>query len=193
MKIKNITKKNILNHIELLNKDIGHIEKEVSNLSKQIISCIEKKGKLLIFGNGGSAADAQHFATELTVRLKKNRIALPALSLATDTSAITAIGNDIGFKFLFKRQLEALANKNDLIIAISTSGKSPNIIEATKYSKKNQIKTFGILGNKGGNVKKNCHDYFIVSSDNASRIQEIHIIFWQTVCEIVENFYAKKK
>jgi len=193
MNFKNTIVKNINDHFFLLNKDKKQIENKVLSLSNEILNCFRRKGKVLVFGNGGSAADAQHFATELTVRLKKNRKALPAISLVTDTSAISAIGNDFGFKHIFKRQVEALGEKNDLIIPISTSGNSQNILEAVKFSKKKALKTFGILGNKGGKVKKYCKDHFIVSSKNPSRIQEIHIIFWQTVCEIVENRYANKK
>jgi len=193
MKFKNAISRNIKEHLLLLKKDKKQIENKVLSLFNEILDCLNKKGKVLVFGNGGSAADAQHFATELTVRLKKNRKALPVISLATDTSAISAIGNDFGFKNIFKRQVEALGGINDLIIPISTSGNSANILEAVKFSKKKGYKIFGIFGNKGGRVKKYCKDYFIVSSKNPSRIQEIHIIFWQTVAEMVENNYANKK
>ena len=189
---KNKVKKIISEHLSILKKDKNQIEKKVFELSKLIISCFENGGKILIFGNGGSAADAQHFSTELTVRLKSNRKALPALSLVTDTSAISAIGNDFGFSYIFKRQIEALAQKDDLIIPITTSGNSANIVEALKFSQKNKLKVFGIFGNNGGKCKKYSSNYFLVSSKNPSRIQEIHIIFWQSVCEIVEEFYASK-
>ena len=169
--------KNLLNHERYIDDLI---------LVKDVLKKVHSEGKkTMIFGNGGSAADAQHFSTELTVRLKSNRKALPSISLVTDTSAISAIGNDFGFDFVFSRQIEALAQKGDLIIPITTSGNSLNIINALKYCKKKKFQTFGILGNKGGKSKKYCSDDFIVSSDNPSRIQEIHIIFWQTVCEIV--------
>lgn len=190
---KNIFSKNISEHLKILNKDKIKIAKKGSVFKNYIIDCFNQRGKLIIFGNGGSAADAQHFSTELTVRLKKNRRALAAISLSTDTSAITAIGNDFSFKKIFRRQIEALSNSNDLIIPISTSGNSQNIIEALKYAKYKKIKTFGILGNNGGIAKNLCSDSFIVSSKNSSRIQEIHIIFWQTVCELIENIYARKK
>ena len=193
MKFKNTISRNINEHLLLLKKDKKQIENKIISLFNEILDCLGKNGKVLVFGNGGSAADAQHFATELTVRLKKNRKALPVISLSTDTSAISAIGNDFGFKNIFKRQVEALGEINDLIIPISTSGNSRNILEAVKFSKKKGLKIFGILGNKGGKVKKYCNDYFIVSSKNPSRIQEIHIIFWQTVAEMVENSYVDKK
>jgi len=193
MKFKKTISRNINEHLLLLKKDKKQIENKIISLFNEILDCLAKNGKVLVFGNGGSAADAQHFATELTVRLKKNRKALPVISLSTDTSAISAIGNDFGFKNIFKRQVEALGGVNDLIIPISTSGNSQNILEAVKFSKKKGLKIFGILGNKGGKVKKYCKDYFIASSKNPSRIQEIHIIFWQTVAEMVENSYADKK
>ena len=116
MKFKNTISKNIIEHLRLLKKDKRQIENKVLSLSIEILNCFERRGKVLVFGNGGSAADAQHFATELTVRLKKNRKALPVISLVTDTSAISAIGNDFGFKYIFKRQVEALGEKNDLHI-----------------------------------------------------------------------------
>ena len=146
MKFKNTISRNINEHLLLLKKDKKQIENKVISLFNEILDCLGKKGKVLVFGNGGSAADAQHFATELTVRLKKNRKALPVISLSTDTSAISAIGNDFGFKNIFKRQVEALGEINDLIIPISTSGNSRNILEAVKFSKKKGLKIFGILG-----------------------------------------------
>lgn len=188
-----IINKNLNDHLAILKKDKKILQEKVIFLSNKIIRCFENNGKILIFGNGGSAADAQHFATELTVRLKKNRRALPAISLATDTSCLTAIGNDLGFKNIFKRQIEALANYNDLIIPISTSGNSNNILEAVKFCKKKKLFTFGILGNKGGKTNSYFENHYIVGSNNPSRIQEVHVIFWQTVCEVVENYYAFKK
>tara|TARA_B100000131_G_C17906471_1_gene528591 strand:+ start:75 stop:656 length:582 start_codon:yes stop_codon:yes gene_type:complete len=191
--LKNIFYKNINEHSKILSKDKIKISKKGFILKDYIINCYNNGGKLIIFGNGGSAADAQHFSTELTVRLKKNRKALAAISLSTDTSAITAIGNDFNFKKIFSRQIEALCNDNDLIIPISTSGNSQNIIEALKYAKYRKIKTFGILGNNGGKAKNFCSESFIVSSKNPSRIQEIHVIFWQSVCELIENIYVGNK
>tara|TARA_A100001011_G_scaffold59446_1_gene58994 strand:+ start:19 stop:603 length:585 start_codon:yes stop_codon:yes gene_type:complete len=183
---------NIKSHIELINKQIDYIEKNIFNFADVIINKINSGGKILIIGNGGSAADAQHFATELTVKMNKFRKALPVLALTTDTSALTAIGNDFKFEDIFKRQLEALMTKKDLLISISTSGNSKNIISALKYSKAKNFKTLNILGNKGGKAKKYSKINFIVGSSNPSRVQEIHIIFYQNVCELVENYYSKK-
>ena len=128
----------------------------------------------------------------LTVKMKKYRIGLPAISLTTDSSAMTAIGNDFEFSKIFSRQCEALMNKKDILISISTSGKSKNIIEALKYAKKKKIKILNILGSKGG-IAKNYSDFnLIVDSSDASRIQEIHIIFYQNLCEIIEEYFYKK-
>ena len=190
-KIKTLVKNNILEHIKLLDECSEEIYLKTLLFSKEIIACIKKGGKILIAGNGGSAADAQHFSTELTVRLRKNRIALPALSLVTDTSALTAIGNDFNFNKIFSRQVEALAKKEDIFIGISTSGNSKNILETFKYCKVKKIKSIGIFGNNGGLCKKYCKNFFTLKSNDASRVQEVHIIFWQNICEIVESHFHK--
>ena len=187
-----IVNRNINIHNILINSQKIEIINKVSHFSSIIIKAILKKKKLLIIGNGGSAADSQHFATELTVRLKKNRKALPALSLVTDTSALTAIGNDFSFQKIFTRQIEALGNAGDVVIAISTSGNSENILDALKYCQNKRLKTLCILGNKGGKAIKYSNDFFIVNCADASRVQEIHIIFWQNICEVVENFFSNK-
>lgn len=135
--------------------------------------------KLLFFGNGGSAADAQHLATEFTVRFKGNRRALPALSLATDTSALTAIGNDIGFDSLFSRQIEALGNEGDMAIGISTSGKSPNVLKAFEEARKKKLITVGLTGGNGGHLNRNVDIILTIPSFTVSRIQEMHITLGQ--------------
>ena len=190
-KIKTLVKNNILEHIKILDECCEEIYSKTLLFSNEIIDCIKKGGKILIAGNGGSAADAQHFSTELTVRLRKNRIALPALSLATDTSALTAIGNDFNFDKIFSRQVEALARKEDIFIGISTSGNSKNIVNTFKYCKVKKIKSIGIFGNNGGLSKKYCKNFFSLKSNDASRVQEVHVIFWQNICEIVESHFHK--
>jgi len=190
---QNLVKKNILTHLSILQTEQNNIVKISNMFSKTLIDKIKKGGKILIAGNGGSAADAQHFATELTVRLKKNRKSIPALALTTDTSALTAIGNDFSFDKIFSRQLEGIANKKDIFIGISTSGNSKNIIEAFKFCKKNKIYSLGILGNSGGKSKKYLNSHYSVNFNDASRVQEIHIIFWQNICEIIEDYFSKKK
>lgn len=185
----NKIKSNIQTHIKILNSQKNYIQKNINEFSKIIIETIDQGGKVLIAGNGGSAADAQHFATELTVKMSKFRKSLPFISLATDTSALTAIGNDYNFQSIFSRQIEGLGFENDIFIPISTSGNSKNIIKAISMAKKKKMKILSILGNKGGIAKKNSDLNFIVNSKNPSRIQEIHIIFYQNLCEVVEDHY----
>ncbi len=186
-KRKKIINDNINKHIDILLKQNKIIIEKSYSFSQLILKKIKNGQKIMVCGNGGSASDAQHISTELTVRLKKNRAALPALALTTDTSALTAIGNDFNFSKIFSRQIEAVGKKGDILLAISTSGNSQNIIEALKTSKEKKIFTFGLLGNKGGKCKKYCDDYFIVNDSSPSRIQEIHILFYHAFCELVEN------
>ena len=166
------------------------VNKTVSILSSKLIS----GGKILLCGNGGSAADAQHLAAEFLIRLRKefNRKPIPALSLATDVSSLTACGNDYNFDLIFSRPLEALGAKRDILIAISTSGKSKNIINALKVSKKKKIFSIGFLGGDGGLAKKYCDISLIVPSKNVARIQEAHIFIGHYIFEQVENNLIKK-
>lgn len=140
---------------------------------------LQQGKKLIFFGNGGSAGDSQHLATELTVRFKTQRKALPALSLTTDTSALTAIGNDIGFDYIFSRQIEALGQEGDLAIGISTSGKSPNVLEAFKESRRKKLVTVGLTGESGGEFPGNVDIILAVPSPTVARIQEMHITLGQ--------------
>ncbi len=148
---------------------------------------LQNKGKLLFFGNGGSAADAQHLATELTVRFKSNRQAIPALALTTDTSALTAIGNDFGFEYLFSRQIEALGNPGDIAIGISTSGKSPNVIKAFETAKQMGLMTVGLTGRSGGQLPPLTDVLIKIPSHTVSRIQEMHITLGQMFCGAIEH------
>ena len=143
--------------------------------------------------NGGSAADAQHLTAELLVRLrpKVNRIPIPAISLSMDSSTLTACGNDYGFDKIFSRPFEALADKKDILIVISTSGNSKNIIEVLKKAKKKKIFSIGFLGSKGGLAKKYCNISLIVPSQSVARIQESHIFLGHYILESVENMMLK--
>jgi D-sedoheptulose 7-phosphate isomerase len=143
-------------------------------------------GKILFFGNGGSAADAQHLATELTVRYKSNRKAIAAIALTTDTSALTAIGNDLGFDELFARQIEALGRPGDVAIAISTSGKSANIIRGLKQAKAMGLVAAALGGKGGGDMLGIADPLLIVPSDTTARIQEMHITLGQMLCGALE-------
>jgi D-sedoheptulose 7-phosphate isomerase len=162
-----------------------NIFKVIDLLTKSIL----KGGKLLLCGNGGSAADAQHLAAEFLVRLrpKINRAPLPAITLAQDTSTITALANDYDFKYLFSRNFKALVKKNDVLIAISTSGKSENILEVLKEAKKLKIKSVGFLGYDGGKAKKLVDYPLIVPSKVTSTIQENHIFLGHFIFECVED------
>lgn len=148
---------------------------------------IRAGGKLMFFGNGGSAADAQHLATEFVVRYKKNRKPIPALSLATDTSALTAIGNDLGFVELFARQIEALGRKGDVAIGISTSGTSPNIIKGLEQARAMGLVAAGFGGRGGGTMTGLADPLLVVPSDTTSRIQEMHIMLGQMLCGALEQ------
>ena len=188
--INNILKNEIINIIQSLN----NLKKKNSNffdLCDDAEKCLKNNGKIIFCGNGGSAADAQHLATELTVRYQKNRKALAAISLATDTSAITAIGNDFSFKKIFSRQLEAIGKKEDLLICITTSGSSPNIIEVIKTAKKKGIKCYCFSGNKGGKIKKILKNIIIIPSNKTSIIQVCEITLGQIMCDYLETSFAK--
>ena len=150
------------------------------------LNSLKKKKKILFFGNGGSAADAQHLATELTVRFSKNRKAIRALSLATDTSALTAIGNDLGFDFLFSRQIEALGQRGDVALGISTSGRSNNVINGIKTAKKIGLKCIVFTGKNISPLKNFCDEIISIPAKNTSRIQEMHIMIGQMLCNALE-------
>lgn len=173
--------KNTLNKKNLINSKI------FKKLCIDSLKSIKKRNKIIFFGNGGSAADAQHLSTELTVRYKKNRKAIPAISLATDTSALTAIGNDFDFKYVFSRQIEAIASKGDICLAITTSGNSQNIIEAYKMAKKMRIKFYAFSGNNGGKLKKLTKDIVLIPSKTTSIIQVIEIFLGQILCNFLED------
>lgn len=154
-----------------------------------VIGSFRNRGKLLICGNGGSAADAQHFAAELVVRLSHDiqRPGLPAIALTTDTSAITAGGNDIGFKNIFARQIDALGHPEDVLLVITTSGNSENILRALKMAKEKNIKSIGFLGNKGGKCMNQVDIPVLVPSENTQRIQETHLTLGHILLELVER------
>ena len=160
---------------------------EILKAAHTIRNCLANGGKLLLMGNGGSAADSQHIAAELIGRFKKERKAIPALALTVDSSSLTALGNDYGFDTVFSRQVEALATPNDAVIGISTSGNSRNVIQALNLAREIGAKTIGFMGNDGGNMK-DCVDIgIIVPSEDTARIQEVHITIGHIICEIIEQ------
>lgn len=168
---------------ELLKNNLG----EIVEISTKIIESLKKGGKLIIFGNGGSASDAQHIAAELVGRFKKDRPALPSISLTVNTSIITALANDFGYDIIFSRQIEALANKNDVALGISTSGKAKNVILGLKQAKKMGLSTIALVGCDGGEIAKQADLSLIVPSSQTARIQECHILIGHIICQLVEE------
>ena len=189
------------------NYDIAYIEsvflesskliKDSSYLSSDIIECVNiiikslKKGKkIVLFGNGGSAADAQHISAEFVGRFNLERKSIASIALTTDTSIITSIGNDYSFNMIFSRQCESIVSKDDVVIGISTSGNSLNVINGLKTSKKNGAKTIGLLGNNGGKIKSIVDNHIIIKSKSTARIQEVHRIVSHLICDLVEKKMA---
>ncbi len=154
-----------------------------------LVDCYKNGNKLLLCGNGGSAADCQHIATEMMIRLSHHiqRPALPAIALTTDTSNLTAGGNDIGFENVFARNVEGLGNNGDVLLAISTSGNSPNVIKAVEMAHQKGMKAIGFLGGSGGKLKSIVDLPIIIPSSNVQRIQEGHITIAHIICELVED------
>jgi len=173
--------------IDILKFDLKD-ELKINQIAKKIKEFSKKKNsKFLVCGNGGSATDADHFVTELVVRFKKKRKSLPAISLSSNPGLITACANDFKFSYIFRRQLESLAKREDCIIFISTSGTSQNIIEAAKYAKRKKIFSIALLGKNGGKSKNLCNLSYIVKSDSVAKIQELHIFLLHYFCQIIEN------
>ena len=176
-------------HIKTAN--LLHELTDVLACSAQLcIDCLKGGGKILIFGNGGSAADAQHIAAELVGRYKTNRKGLPAIALTTDSSALTSIGNDFGYEHIFDRQVEALANKGDIAIGISTSGKSINVINALKVASKLNCNTIGFSGQDGEEMNKICNINLSVPSEDTPRIQEMHILIGHIICHLIDQEFT---
>ncbi|MBX7491000.1 D-sedoheptulose 7-phosphate isomerase [Helicobacter turcicus] len=157
--------------------------------AKMAIDTLKGGNKILLCGNGGSAADAQHIAAELTGRYKKERQGLSAIALTTDTSALTAIGNDYGYNFVFSRQFEALAREGDMLWGISTSGESKNVLNALECARKMGCKTLGFSGRDGGTMQKLCDVLLISPSNDTPRIQEMHILMGHILCDLIEKSY----
>lgn len=151
------------------------------------VAAIDSGNKILFFGNGGSAGDSQHLATELAVRYVKDRAPIASIALTTDTSALTAIGNDMGFEQLFSRQVEALGRSGDVAVGISTSGNSPNVLRALKVARERGLVTVGLSGRDGGKMRDVCDILMVVPSDTTARIQEMHITIGQMLCGALEQ------
>ena len=177
--------RNLREHRALF-ETLESLDADVSAAAAAAARCLESGGKLLFCGNGGSAADAQHLASELTGRFVKDRRPLAAIALTTDTSAITSIGNDYRFDDIFARPLRGLARPGDCLVAISTSGNSKNIIEAVHAARELGVATIGLLGRDGGTLKALCDHPIVVPSTVTARIQEAHILIGHTLCGAVE-------
>ena len=158
-----------------------------------ITTCLQAGGKLLFFGNGGSAADAQHLAAEFVGRFVLERAGLPAISLTTDASILTAVGNDYGFDQVFARQVQALGRPGDVAVAISTSGNSPNVLEAVKEAKKQGLNVIGLTGKDGGALAREARVAITVGSGSTARIQECHIAIGHIFCELAERELVEAK
>ena len=190
LELENQLQDNIYSHRKIL-KMSQKIYDVIANIKKKL----KKGGKILFCGNGGSAADAQHLAAEFIVRLRPhvNRSPIPALTLAQDTSTLTACGNDYSFEDIFLRPFQALVNKNDVLLCISTSGNSKNIINVLKEAKKKKIYTVCFLGKGGGKAKKMCDNPLIISSNNTARVQECHIFLGHFILQKIEDLIISEK
>jgi len=188
-RIKDILLESIQVKEELLRDYVG----EIKNISDLIIDSLRKGGKVILCGNGGSAADAQHIAAEFIGRFKRDRTALAAISLTTNTSVITSLANDYGYDVIFSKQVEALGQKNDILIGISTSGKAKNVALALKQAKKNNLRTVALTGGDGGELAKLADVSFIVPSSVTARIQEAHITVGHIICELVEQVLCQEQ
>lgn len=189
-RINNVINEQIDN---LSNLKKGNYTDNLVSIVNVIIKSIDNGGKILIAGNGGSAADSQHFAAELVGRFMKERKALPAIALTTDSSVLTCMGNDYGFDDIFDRQVEALGKENDVFFGISTSGNSKNIIKAVLKAKEKGLTTIGLLGKDGGKLKDICDYNITIPYKETARIQEHHIMTIHLICEFVENYFYEEK
>jgi D-sedoheptulose 7-phosphate isomerase len=177
-------------HLKTAQATLEYITIPLEIATNLCIDTLKNGGKILIFGNGGSAADAQHIAAELVGRYKVERKGLPAIALTTDTSALTSIGNDYGYARVFDRQVEALANKGDVVIGISTGGSSGNVISALKLAKGMGCKTIGFSGRDGGEMNDLCNVNLVVPAEDTPRIQEMHIVIGHTICHLIDQAFS---
>ena len=188
MKTEEMIKSELEGHLAAIKATFA-LEADIKKACETAVATLKAGGKILLCGNGGSAADAQHIAAELTGRYKTERDALAGIALTTDTSALTAIGNDYGYEFVFSRQLEALGREGDLLIAISTSGNSGNVVKALELARKIGIKTIGLSGRTGGAMNELCELNLVVPSNDTPRIQEMHIMIGHIICQAIDDAF----
>jgi len=186
-------KSELKEHIELINQVLGSWVEKIKEIANLVIDCYRDNGKVILFGNGGSAADAQHIAAELVGKYKLERKSLPAIALTTNTSILTSIGNDYGFDVIFEKQIDGSVKKGDVVIGISTSGNSENVLRGILKAKKLGAKTIAFTGKSGGKLKNKVDILLNIPSDNTPRIQEAHITVAHIICGLVENkIFAKR-
>ena len=188
--MKTIIENEFVEHLKVA-QNMSFLTDKVELAAQLCIDGLKNGSKILIFGNGGSAADAQHIAAELVGRYKVERKGLPAIALTTDTSALTSIGNDYGYNHVFDRQVEALANKGDVVIGISTGGSSGNVISALKLAKDIECKTIGFSGRDGGEMNALCDINLVVPAEDTPRIQEMHIVIGHTICHLIDQEFKE--
>jgi D-sedoheptulose 7-phosphate isomerase len=180
----------IRSHIEISNQILRTITKDIMNVGLVLTNALKDGKKVVLFGNGGSAADAQHIAAELSGRFLKERKGLAGLALTTDTSVITAIGNDYGYDVIFERQVEALCSKGDVLIGISTSGNSKNVVKGLLKGKELHCVLVSLTGNEGGQLRGISDFNLNVNSSITARVQEMHILFGHILCEYVDEYLS---
>ena len=189
-KVNHMIKKTLEQSTKII-ADLYDLSDEINKTANLIITAINKNRKIIIIGNGGSAADAQHIAAEFLGRYKLKRKSIPAIALTSNSSTTTAIANDYDFSDIFSRQCESLVSKGDIVIGISTSGNSENVVKGLRTSSKNGGLTIGLLGNKGGKMKNIVDISLIVKDTSIPRIQEAHRVIYHIICEIVEEELAR--
>ena len=189
--MQSIIKNEFNEHIATSKKTLEASISKIEIAANMCINSLKNRNKILIFGNGGSAADAQHIAAEIIGRYKTDRKGLAAIALTTDSSALTAISNDFGYEEVFKRQVEALALPGDTLIGISTGGSSKNVINALKLAKNMQCKTIGLSGKDGGEFNTICDINIIAKAQDTARIQEMHILIGHTICHLIDHAFIE--
>jgi len=183
--------KNNLEDSAKIKKDMVKLAPLILKIANETITALKKGGMVYVFGNGGSASDSQHMAAELVGRFNKEKQPLAAISLTTNTSILTAVGNDYGYEYSFSKQVEALAKKGDIVFAISTSGNAKNVLEAVLKAKRMKVKTVGLSGKGGGNLARACDLCLVIPSNSTARIQEAHITAIHILCELIEEAFVK--
>lgn len=189
--MNSIIKSEFKQHLTTAEATIASLDRLIATTARLCIKSLENNGKILLFGNGGSAADAQHIAAELVGRYKLERRALNAIALTTDSSILTSISNDYSYEQVFTRQIQALANKNDVVIGISTSGTSANVVNALKTAKDLKCHIIGLSGNGGGKMNEICDVNLVIPAQDTPRIQEMHILIGHILCHLIDLSFRR--